>query len=368
VLRVRRVCGTGVLVFTLAAALALATAASSGCVARGGGWGTRLSDLGSVRAAPSKVPSSALESTTGLPTESRPKTSVSIPGTKTPSTPGGGTGSGFTADSGPAFSSTLAMRHVRYLADTIGVRQAGSSAEKRAADYITGQLSALGYEPRIETFQLPNGKTSRNVVAEKQGASTWAFTLGAHVDSKVPSPGANDNASGCGALLAMAAALADSPARASVQFVFFGSEEMIGSDPDVHHLGSRFRVSRMTAAEKAQTAGMLSVDMIGRGDELYIRNMHRGSQALVSDFQAYARSRLPLTYKKDPGASGWSDHEAYELAGVPVGWIESLPDSKYHTTGDVGSRVQASRLQHVGQLILSYVWSLSDADLAELRR
>ena len=86
------------------------------------------------------------------------------------------------------------------------------------------------------------------------------------------------------------------------------------------------------------------------------------------DLIAYARGRLPLVFKTDPGTSGWSDHEPYELAGIPVGWIESLPDSATHKTADVPSRVQASRERAVGQLLLSYVASRTEEDLADLRR
>ena len=313
-----------------------------------------------------KVPTSALEATLGLPTQGRPKLSAPVPSPKATSRT--------TAEPPaepevvPVFSSAIAMRHIRYLADELGVRQAGSASEKRAADYVAAQLRALGYETRIETFPLPNGKTSRNVIARKRGVSTRTLVLGAHLDTKSPSPGANDNASGVGALLAIASALSSLSTQATVQYVFFGSEEVISSNPNVHHLGSRYRVAHMTAGEKAKTAGMLSVDVIGYGNELYARNMLRGPQTLRYDLIEYARTRLPLTFRKDPGKTGWSDHEAYELAGIPVVWIESLPDPGYHTTADTASKIQVRRVQRIGQLVLGYLASRTQAQLAELRR
>lgn len=330
-----------------------------GCAPQTGQVGGPSGGLDSRAPNAAKVPTSALDATASLLTRGRPKVSapVAAPTSQTA-----------TAAAVLAFSSALAMRHVRYLADELGVRQAGSASEKRAADYVAAQLRALGYEPRIETFPLPNGKTSRNVIAQKRGASVWTLVLGAHLDTKSPSPGANDNASGVGALLSIASALSDHPAQATVQFVFFGSEEMISSDPDVHHLGSRYRVAHMTVAEKAKTAGMLSVDVIGYGNELYARNMLRGPQTLRYDLIAYARTRLPLTFRKDPGKTGWSDHEAYELASIPVVWIESLPDPGYHTTADTASKIQVRRVQRIGQLVLGYLASRTQAHLAELRR
>ena len=260
------------------------------------------------------------------------------------------------------------MTHVRYLADRIGVRLAGSDAEKRAADYVVGQLESLGYQPRVETFPLPNGKTSRNVIAEKPGSSRRALVLGAHLDSKPPSPGANDDASGVGALLAMASALAGEETAATVQFAFFGAEEITGSDVNEHHLGSRYRVSKTATAEKARISGMISLDVIGHGDRLYARTLNKGPQSLAQDMIAYSRLRVPLTYRRDPAKTGQSDHEAYELARLPAVWIESLPDPAYHKTTDTGAHIQVARLQQVGQLVLDYVASRTDTTLAALRK
>ena len=69
------------------------------------------------------------------------------------------------------------------------------------------------------------------MIARKAGASTRVLVLGAHLDSKPPAPGANDAATGVGALLAMAEVLADTADDATVEFAFFGSEEIFGADP-----------------------------------------------------------------------------------------------------------------------------------------
>jgi len=41
-----------------------------------------------------------------------------------------------------------------------------------------------------------------------------------------------------------------------------------------------------------------------------------------------------MPYLRDPGESGWSDHEAFELAGIPAAWIEWRDDPVYHTAAD----------------------------------
>jgi putative cell wall-binding protein len=71
----------------------------------------------------------------------------------------------------PAFSRGAAMSHVRAIAG-FGPRGAGSSAERRAAEYVAARLQEYGYATTVQTFPIPGGKTSRNVVAEKVGATS----------------------------------------------------------------------------------------------------------------------------------------------------------------------------------------------------
>jgi aminopeptidase YwaD len=138
--------------------------------------------------------------------------------------------------------------------------------------------------------------------------------------------------------------------------VFFGAEETVGSNPDHHHFGSRYRVSRMTAAERDVVVGMISVDMIGYGPQLHSRTMGRGPRTLSDALLAYAKSTgVRMTYLRDPGATGWSDHEPYELAGMPVAWIEWRNDPAYHTAGDTADRIQADRVATVGETVLGFV-------------
>jgi Zn-dependent M28 family amino/carboxypeptidase len=258
------------------------------------------------------------------------------------------------------------MAHVRAL-EAFGPRLGGGAAEGQAADYIRDRLVALGLDARIEEFPLPNGTTSRNVVARVKGSSGSVLVLGAHMDTKPPSPGANDNATGCAALLEIAAILAEEPVLPTVELVFFGSEETSGGDPNGHHFGSRYRVAQMSAAERANTVGMISVDMIGYGPGFHSRTMGKGPKILSDMLLAHAREMgIPMTYLRDPGASGWSDHEAYELAGLPVSWIEWRDDPVYHTAGDVASHVSTAKVATAGKLVLDFARGLDATELAAL--
>lgn len=264
------------------------------------------------------------------------------------------------------FQVNAAMAHVRAL-EHYGVREAGSDAETQAAQYLADRLSTFGLEPRIEEFALPNGAVSRNVVARIPGASDKVVVLGAHFDTISPSPGANDNGSGCGILLDLARILSAQPVAATVEVVFFGAEERVGSNPDDHHFGSRYRVSQMTPDELASTAGMISIDMVGFGPEFHTRTMGRGPMRLSNIMLDRARALgIRLTYRRDPGSTGWSDHEPYELAGIPVSWLEWRDDPVYHTAGDVAAHLQPDRLDKTGRLVLDVMRNLDETELQSL--
>jgi hypothetical protein len=248
------------------------------------------------------------------------------------------------------------MTHVEALATGIGTRVAGTDGERRGADYIAGELEAFGYATRRQTFPLSDGGTSQNVVATLPGSSDEVFVVGAHFDTKGPSPGANDNGTGVAITLELARVLKDVETVRSVAFVFFGAEETIDRDSDHHHFGSRHYVATLSADELERHSGMISVDMVGYGPDFHVRTMDRGTRALADDILAFAAERgVAMTYLKDPGGSGWSDHEAFELAGVPAAWVEWRDDPVYHTSGDVPGHVDRTRVETTAELIYAYL-------------
>ncbi len=265
------------------------------------------------------------------------------------------------------FDVSLAKKYDTVLAKQIGVREAGTEGEREAAKYIAGELERLGYAPTTQIVPLPNGRTSRNVIATLEGTGTRRVVLGAHYDTKKPSPGANDNGSGSAALLAIASELRDETLAPTVVFVWFGDEEMIDSNQDHHHYGSRAYVAEMSKAEKAATAAMISVDMIGYGPEFRVRTMGKGPQTLQKDLLAYAKTKgFAASYLKDTGKYGFSDHEPFELAGIPAAWIEWRDDPTYHSEKDDLAHIDWEKVRQAGQLTLGYVRALDEARMKTL--
>lgn len=266
----------------------------------------------------------------------------------------------------PRFDSARAMNHVRAIAG-LGQRRAGGTAERQALQYVVAQLRSYGYTVGTQEVGIPGG-TSLNVSGDRRGTSPEVIVIGAHADSKAPSPGANDNASGLAVMLELARILAQAPTVPTIRFMAFGAEEVSGSSADDHHFGSRGYVNALSSAQRASIAGMVSVDMVGYGSTFNIRSTGMASKSVVYSLQKRANyTGVALPYLHDFGRYGWSDHEAFERVGIPAAWLEWREDPVYHTTADTASHVDQTRIDATGRLLRGWTLSMSDAQLSMLR-
>jgi len=109
--------------------------------------------------------------------------------------------------------------HVRQLAHQIGPRNAGFyQALSRSSDYIQNYLESCGYQVRRIAYEV-EGQTFENLETVQDGPFT---VVGAHYDSVLDCPGANDNASGVAGVLELARLLKGSQ---HLRFVLFPNEE-----------------------------------------------------------------------------------------------------------------------------------------------
>ena len=150
--------------------------------------------------------------------------------------------------------------HVQKLAGEIGERNmAHYSKLGVAADYIEASFAQAGFRPRRHGYEV-QGKLCENIAAEVLGTGQEILVIGAHYDSVVGSPGANDNASGVAALLALARRFAGRPSTKTLRFVAFPNEEPGHFQTD--QMGSW--VYARQCKEKAEPiAGMISLETIG---------------------------------------------------------------------------------------------------------
>ena len=175
------------------------------------------------------------------------------------------------------FDADIAMRVVRHLAGTIGPREATSPAYDRAARWVGRRFDRLGYSVRRQRIAVPAGTSWQGVPVGAGRAVNVIATppdflpeephliVGAHLDTVAQAPGAEDNASGIGVMLAVAEAVALSQTRLPVVFVAFGAEEPRGPTDADHHYGSRAYVAAMAPGERDAVRGMVSLDRVGVG-------------------------------------------------------------------------------------------------------
>jgi hypothetical protein len=239
---------------------------------------------------------------------------------------------------------------VEVLADQIGSRPAGSEPEQRAANYLAGELTAMGYGVDVQPFHFSasaGSGTSQNVVAQNPGDDPSAplVVVGAHYDSVPQGPGANDNGSGTATMVEVARELARSPvANVDVRYVAFGAEE-------IGLLGSAEYVRNLSAADRGRLRIAMSIDMMAVGDD----PAFGGSEPWVTEAMARAASQGYHPQDVSSALRRLSDHASFLDAGLPAIMFHWLDDPFYHTALDLPFRVQPAALDLMGGIVIELV-------------
>lgn len=260
------------------------------------------------------------------------------------------------------FSRRKAMRHVRRLAGSIGVRVRGRSGEWKAARYIKARFEALGYSTDVQRFAV-DGRTSRNVVAWWPGAQKYPLVVGGHMDTVGRSPGANDNASGVSVVLELARLAAGKEQARYVRFVAFGAEEY-GTDGR-HHVGSQVFVNRLGDRGRRRLAGMVSVDMVADGRPLITGTSGIGPEVVARTlFNKMQRAGTVVDYRT---LCDCSDNGPFERAGIPAAFVWSGSEPNYHDSSDIVGNMRPRDLARTGKGMLAFVRALRAGLLERFR-
>ncbi len=153
-------------------------------------------------------------------------------------------------------------RHVLTLSAEIGERSAlrGDGLD-RAEDYIHQAFQAAGLVVTEQVYEY-DGRRVANLIADLPGGSPapTPYIVGAHYDTVLGTPGADDNASAVAVMLELARRAVLRTPEAPLRFVAFTMEE-----PPTHatrHQGSRVFVKRLTEAG-GRVAGAIILEMVG---------------------------------------------------------------------------------------------------------
>ena len=280
--------------------------------------------------------------------------------------------------------------YVFKLANQIGERNIWNEPSLGlAAAYIEQTLCQASLLVRRQRFEAW-GKQVENVEATVAGHTQpeQMIVIGAHYDSVAGSPGANDNATGVAALLALARALAQSRCRRTIRFVAFVNEEPPFFQTD--QMGSLV-YAKQCRENTDDIVAMISFDGLG-----YYSDQKRSQQypfpfnlmyPSIGNFVGFVgntRSRslvrqsigvfrrntqFPSEWAALPGAIpgvGWSDHWAFwqcDYAAVMV--TDTLPYRYryYHEPTDTAEHLDFDRMARVVDGMQSVIEEFAGAEM-----
>ena len=264
--------------------------------------------------------------------------------------------------------------HVHTLAGEIGERNVfRPEALAYAGRYIEERLREMGHQPVRENYSAASVDVW-NVIVERRGKGRpdEIVVVGAHYDSVMGSPGANDNATGAAALLEIARDLARRQPESTVRCVFFVNEEppffLTGEMGSVVH-------ARRTRERGENVVAMLSIETIGyytdaKGSQHYpfpLGLLYPGTGDFIG-FVGNMRSRdlvrravrsfrastaFPSEGAAAPGSIpgvGWSDHWSFWQQGYPAVMVTDTAPFRYgpyHTREDTPDKVGYERMARV---------------------
>ena len=268
----------------------------------------------------------------------------------------------FTALNGTAqttqSSLSQALLDVQTLAsEEMAGRATDTKGNALARDYIIARLRQQGigacgndYVQEFE-FQTRQGmkRTGRNILACRAGnlvdhASAKMMVISAHYDHLGERGGkiyygADDNASGVAAVLAIATAMQANPPQHDVMFVLFDAEEL--------GLSGSQAFAAKPAVDMQRVGINMNFDMVARGDkgELYASGAYHtpALKDLLAPLDGNQGVKLRFGHDRpEQGTDDWtkqSDHLAFFQAGVPYIYFGVEDHADYHQPGDTADKI-----------------------------
>jgi Zn-dependent M28 family amino/carboxypeptidase len=264
--------------------------------------------------------------------------------------------------------------HVRVLAGDIGERNVFRPRSlASAADYISREWQAQGCQVVPHVYRA-HGIPCANLEVTLSGRdnTNGIMLVGAHYDTVVGSPGADDNASGIASLLEISRKLLGSRLARTVRLVAFVNEEA----PFFFwgNMGSLV-YARAARARGDDIRLMISLEMLGyfsdepgsqrypplfkffypdRGNFIAFVSNLRSRGALKRAAAAFRSvSDFPVEHAATLGwipGVGWSDHSSFWRQGYPALMVTDTAfhrNPNYHMSSDTPDKIDFARLLRV---------------------
>ncbi len=264
---------------------------------------------------------------------------------------------------------------VNFLSKEVGSRgYLQIEALNKTADYIRSEFAHYGYKVLEQPYEV-EGHTYKNIFVEIKGEKPpeKVLVIGAHYDTVMGTPGADDNASGVAGLLELARLLNDRVFDKTIQLVAFTLEEppffrsgLMGSHVYAKNLKQK----------GIDVEGMICLEMIGYftdepGSQLFPMPFFRWMYPakgnfiiIVSNIQSkYFLKRVKNAFKKGtdlpveslsafpivPGID-FSDHRSFwkfKYDAVMVTDTAFYRNPQYHGMGDIPEILDYERMAKV---------------------
>jgi len=284
----------------------------------------------------------------------------------------------------PAIPATGPLADIAVLASpAYGGRERGTPGNDSAAMFIARRYALLRLRPAFGRVCVEQDRclaswyqffgtfegTAHNVGAIVEGRDSLLrneyVVVGAHFDHLGYSarfandgyegialhPGADDNASGTAAVLALAERLSRQPSRRSVLVLNFDAEEegMWGSKAFID--SKAYRVGDMKF--------MLNLDMIGRLRDRRLEVQGVADRSILrTRIDSVARGAgLRAIFLRDARRS---DQASFADAGIPVAMFTTGEHGAYHTVRDVASRINGAGLLSIIDVAEAIVRAAAD--------
>ena len=252
--------------------------------------------------------------------------------------------------------------------------------------------SNMGYPIRLHPYEV-DGVEVRNVEAELPGVSNSRkdeiVILGAHYDSAANTPGADDNASGVAALLALANAFVATENGRTIRFVGFVNEE-----PPHFQTGSMGSLvyARECKANKENVVAMISLESMAYFSDkpksqrypkaiadkyptvgnfiAFVGNVSSGKLVDRAHGAFQATTDFPAEKGVFPGfvrGVGWSDHWSFWENGYEAIMVTDTAvfrNPHYHKPTDTVEKLDFERLADVVAGLVAVVERLANPDAA----
>ena len=267
----------------------------------------------------------------------------------------------------------------------------GIKVTPRVGERLKSELAKGAVKLHVDIETRFHKRPNRSLVVEIPGRvhPGQRMMLVAHVQE----PGANDNASGSGTLLAAALALQDGirrgtlppPAR-TLTFMWVdeitGSRQWVRDHPDAAKDVIAMLSLDMTGEDTAKTGGTFLIEKGPDPSAIWERPSDPHSEwgagkvdaaSVRGSFLNDLHLAVALRRARDTGWTvrtnpyeGGSDHTVFTNAGVPALLNWHFTDRYYHTNLDTVDKVSAAEMQHVAITVAATAMFLAAADQGDV--